>query len=76
MSNSQDLQMLFTGAADGKVIVWNKELKAIKEININTNTFRSNNPKIRAIDFDSKTSQLLIGTRGSEIILTDLNQTK
>ena len=33
--NSSDLQMLFTGGADGKVIVWNKDLKVIKEINVN-----------------------------------------
>lgn len=52
MNNSSDLQMLFTGGADGKVIVWNKDLKVIKEINVNNNSFISHNPKVRAIDFD------------------------
>ncbi len=76
MSNSQDLQMLFTGGADGKVLIWNKELKVQKEININSCGVISHNPKIRAIDFDAQSNQLVIGTRGSEIILTDLNQNK
>jgi WD40 repeat protein len=54
--NSQDLQTLFTGGADGKVIVWNKDLKVTTEISVNSNNFVSINPKVRAIDFDSKSN--------------------
>lgn len=51
MKNNKDMTKLFTGGADGKVIVFDANLTPLKEIIINTNGFKSINPKVRALDF-------------------------
>lgn len=52
MKNNKDMTKLFTGGADGKVIIFDQNLSPLKEIIINTNNFKSINPKVRALDFN------------------------
>ena len=73
MCSNNDFSRLFTGGADGKVILWDENLKPLQEIIVNGNNFISINPKVRALDYDNDTKKLLIGTRGSEIIEYNTN---
>lgn len=71
MQVSQDKKSFLSGGTDGKVIIWDLWFKPIAEIILNTDSFISINPKIWALDINDKTKQIIIGTRGGEIILYD-----
>ncbi len=73
LTNNKKMTKLISGGADGKIIIWNNKLKPLKEIIINSDNFRSLNPKIRAISIEEETSRILVGTRGGEIIDIDIN---
>lgn len=68
MCSNKDLTRLFTGGADGKIIIWDENLKPIKELLINTPSFQSMNPVVRALNYDEVEKKLLVGTRGGEIV--------
>jgi len=68
------MKKLFTGGADGKILIWNKELKNIQSFDIKQN-FKSLNPKVRALNFEDYNNLLLVGTRGGEILTVDITET-
>lgn len=62
IKNSSDYKQLYTGGADGKIIIWDSKLKILAEIMLNNDQFISQNPKIRSIDFNEKNKRILVGT--------------
>ena len=46
------MSRLFTGGADGKIIVWDVNMKPLNEIIVNTLEFQSMNPIVRALNYD------------------------
>lgn len=70
------MSRLFTGGADGKIIVWDVNMKPLNEIIVNTLEFQSMNPIVRALNYDDAGWKLLIGTRGGEIIDYDITTKK
>jgi hypothetical protein len=46
------MSRLFTGGADGKIIVWDVNMKPLNEIIINGTEFQSMNPIVRALNYD------------------------
>lgn len=71
MCSNEDNSRLFTGGGDGKVIVWDQNLKPLKEIYVKTPSFLSINPIVRALNYNDESRKLLIGTRGGEILTYD-----
>ena len=59
---------LFTGGGDGNVIIWDANFKQLKTISINTKSFTSMNPKVRALCYNESENKILVGTRGGELI--------
>ena len=58
---------LVTGGKDGAVRIWNVHLECTKEIPIGA-VYSSNNPKVRSVAFSADGNNIVIGTRGSEIL--------
>ena len=64
--NSQG-NSLVTGSKDGAVRIWNVHLECTKEIPIGA-VYSSNNPKVRSVAFSADGNNVIIGTRGAEIL--------
>lgn len=60
-------QQVFTGGADGKVIVWDANMSQKMAIDMSQENLSVIMPKVRALCFDDKTNKLLVGTRSGEI---------
>lgn len=67
MSVNLQGSFLATGAKDGAVRIWNVHLECTKEITIAT-IYQSQNPKVRSVAFSSDGNNVLVGTRGAEIM--------
>ena len=64
-----------TGGGDGMVLIWDNKLNIINKVNIKTKEINSMNTRIRSICTNDE-GDLLIGTRGGEIIEIQDNQPK
>ena len=58
---------LVTGAKDGAVRIWNVHLECTKEITVST-VYQSQNPKVRSVAFSADGNNIIVGTRGAEIL--------
>ena len=59
---------LVTGGKDGAVRIWNVHLECTKEITVSGVYPQSGNPTVKAVCFSADGNNLLIGTRGVEIL--------
>jgi microtubule-associated protein-like 6 len=59
--------LLVTGGKDGAVRIWNAHLECTKEIPVGT-VFDSINPKVRSVAFSADGNNIIVGTRGAEIL--------
>lgn len=67
MSVNMQGNFLASGGRDGAVRIWNVHLECTKEITIGS-VYPSNNPKVRSVAFSTDGNNVIIGTRGSEIL--------
>ena len=71
MCGNRENSRLFSGGADGKIILWDEHLKVIKQFELGK-MVKSFNPRIRALSFNQEREKLLVGTRGGEIFEIDI----
>lgn len=69
--NSQGTNLL-TGGKDGAVRLWNVNLECVKEITVMSVYPDSPSPAVKSVAFNSSADNILIGTKGSEIIEANL----
>ena len=61
--------MIITGANDGKILMWDKTFTQKRSIDLTA--LNKLNAGIRSLDFNEQTKNLLVGTRGAEIMEVD-----
>ena len=64
-----------TGGGDGLVLIWDNKLNTINKINIKTKEINSMNTRIRSVCTNDE-GDILIGTRGGEVIEIQDNEPK
>ena len=75
MCSSKDGNTLISGAADGRIIIWGGRLEQLSAFSINEN-FRLVNPRIRALSLSNSGRNLIVGTRGGQIVKIEFGSTK
>ncbi len=65
--HKDDPSKLYSGSNDGLIKIWDSNLSCLKTIKLNEMKLELTDSKIRSICCNSK-GDLLIGTRGSEIV--------
>lgn len=61
MCSNRQNSRLFSGGADGKVILWDEHFKIIKQFDLNK-IIKSFNPRVRALSYNERKDTLLVGT--------------
>ena len=75
MCTSADGNTLISGGGDGRIIVWGGKLQQLSSFMINEN-FRLVNPRIRALSLSNSSRNLIVGTRGGQIVKIEFGSTK